>query len=305
MDQLIPLINELHDVFSRVDIPAMRAIELPQIAVVGSQSSGKSSVLEALVGKDFLPRGSGIVTRRPLILQLIQLFPRDGSAATAEWGEFLHKPGVKFHDFQEIRREIESETDAVAGKNKNISPVPITLKVYSPNVLTLTLIDLPGLVRNPVGDQPKDIEQQVYRMVMEYVKQPNTIILAVHPANTDLATSDGIQIAQKVDKEGMRTLGVLTKLDLMDPGTDASDILEGRLLKLRRGFVGVVNRGQRDLDNKKRRRARSWTSSAHTPCTSGSWITAARRTSRRLSRRCSLATSVRSSRHFEPKSMSF
>ena len=251
MDQLIPLINELHDVFSRVDIPAMRAIELPQIAVVGSQSSGKSSVLEALVGKDFLPRGSGIVTRRPLILQLIQLFPRDGSAATAEWGEFLHKPGVKFHDFQEIRREIESETDAVAGKNKNISPVPITLKVYSPNVLTLTLIDLPGLVRNPVGDQPKDIEQQVYRMVMEYVKQPNTIILAVHPANTDLATSDGIQIAQKVDKEGMRTLGVLTKLDLMDPGTDASDILEGRLLKLRRGFVGVVNRGQRDLDNKK------------------------------------------------------
>ena len=154
MDQLIPLINELHDVFSRVDIPAMRSIELPQIAVVGSQSSGKSSVLEALVGKDFLPRGSGIVTRRPLVLQLVQLFPKEG-APKEEWGEFLHKPGKKFTDFQEIKREIEAETDSVAGKNKNISPIPITLKVFSPTVLTLTLIDLPGLVRVSMENQPK------------------------------------------------------------------------------------------------------------------------------------------------------
>eukprot|EP00760_Papus_ankaliazontas_P025366 PhM_4_TR2671/c0_g1_i1/m.52724/K17065/DNM1L; dynamin 1-like protein len=251
MDQLIPIINELHDVFNRVNIPISQTLELPQIAVVGSQSSGKSSVLEAIVGRDFLPRGSGIVTRRPLILQLHQVFAHPNGTTPQEYGEFLHKPGVKFTDFQDIRREIETETDAVAGGGKNISPVPITLKVFSPNVVTLTLVDLPGLVRNPIGDQPKDIEEQVRKMVMQYVSQPNTIILAVHPANTDLATSDGIQVAQLADREGMRTLGVLTKIDLMDKGTDASDILEGRSMKLRRGFVGVVNRGQRDLDNKK------------------------------------------------------
>jgi dynamin 1-like protein len=251
MEQLIPLINELHDAFGKVEIPAMRAIELPQIAVVGSQSSGKSSVLEALVGKDFLPRGSGIVTRVPLVLQLIQTFPKEGAAGPLEWAEFLHNPSKKFTDFQEVRREIEAQTELNAGKNKNISPMPITLKVYSPHVLTLTLIDLPGLVRNAVGDQPKDIDKQVHAMVLEYVKQPNTIILAVSAANADLATSDGIRMAQSVDKDGSRTLGVLTKLDLMDPGTDASEILEGRLIKLKRGFIGVVNRGQRDLESHK------------------------------------------------------
>jgi replication fork clamp-binding protein CrfC len=251
MEQLIPIINEIQDVFSKVDIAAIRHLELPQIVVVGSQSSGKSSVLEALVGKDFLPRGSGIVTRRPLVLQLNQLFAKEGQPEPQEWAEFLHKPGKKFFDFQEVKREIEAETDAVAGRNKNISPMPITLKVYSHKVLTLTLVDLPGLVRNAIGDQPKDIDKQVSQMVYEYVKQPNTIILAVSAANADLATSDGLQMAQRVDKEGNRTLGVLTKLDLMDPGTDASDILENKLIKLKRGFIGVVNRGQRDLESGK------------------------------------------------------
>lgn len=70
MDQLIPVINKLQDVFNTL---GSDPLDLPQIVVVGSQSSGKSSVLENIVGRDFLPRGSGIVTRRPLILQLTHL----------------------------------------------------------------------------------------------------------------------------------------------------------------------------------------------------------------------------------------
>jgi len=85
---------------------------------------------------DFLPRGSGIVTRRPLILQLIN--------NPGEWGEFLHAKGQKFSNFDEIRREIEAETDRVTGGNKGISNLPINLRVYSPHVLNITLIDLPG-----------------------------------------------------------------------------------------------------------------------------------------------------------------
>lgn len=102
-----------------------------------------------------------------------------------------------------------------------------------------------------MGDQPRDIEKQIREMVMKYISKPNAIILAVTPANSDLANSDGLKMAREVDPEGQRTIGVLTKVDLMDEGTDVVDILAGRIIPLRLGYVPVVNRGQRDIDNKK------------------------------------------------------
>ncbi|CAG8900515.1 unnamed protein product [Penicillium egyptiacum] len=256
---LISLVNKLQDVFSTVGV--QNPIDLPQIAVVGSQSSGKSSVLENIVGRDFLPRGSGIVTRRPLILQLINKTPTtngetklettDSESNVNEYGEFLHLPGEKFFDFNKIRDEIVRETETKVGKNAGISPSPINLRIYSPNVLTLTLVDLPGLTKVPVGDQPKDIERQIRDMVLKYISKPNAIILAVTSANQDLANSDGLKLAREVDPEGQRTIGVLSKVDLMDEGTDVVDILAGRIIPLRLGYVPVVNRGQRDIENKK------------------------------------------------------
>lgn len=262
--QLITLVNKLQDVFTTVGV--QNPIDLPQIAVVGSQSSGKSSVLENIVGRDFLPRGTGIVTRRPLILQLINRVPPassqtngvNGTLETSdkesnldEWGEFLHIPGQKFFDFNKIRDEIVKETDSKTGRNAGISPAPINLRIYSPNVLTLTLVDLPGLTKVPVGDQPRDIEKQIKEMVLKQIQKPNAIILAVTAANTDLANSDGLKLAREVDPEGQRTIGVLTKVDLMDEGTDVVDILAGRIIPLRLGYVPVVNRGQRDIANNK------------------------------------------------------
>ncbi|XP_075691240.1 dynamin-1 isoform X2 [Rhinoderma darwinii] len=241
MEELIPLVNKLQDAFSAIGQNAN--LDLPQIAVVGGQSAGKSSVLENFVGRDFLPRGSGIVTRRPLVLQLV--------TSPTEYGEFLHCKGKKFTDFEEIRSEIEAETDRVTGTNKGISPVPINLRVYSPNVLNLSLVDLPGMTKVPVGDQPVDIETQIREMLMQFVTKENCLILAVSPANSDLANSDALKIAKEVDPQGQRTIGVITKLDLMDEGTDARDILENKLLPLRRGYVGVVNRSQKDIDGKK------------------------------------------------------
>jgi hypothetical protein len=105
---------------------------LPTVAVVGGQSSGKSSVLESVVGRDFLPRGSGIVTRRPLVLQLHKT--EDG---TTEYAEFLHAPKKRFADFAAVRKEIEDETDRITGKSKQISNIPIQLSIYSPNGLCL------------------------------------------------------------------------------------------------------------------------------------------------------------------------
>ncbi|XP_073798056.1 dynamin-2 isoform X13 [Danio rerio] len=245
MEELIPLINKLQDAFSSIGQSCN--LDLPQIAVVGGQSAGKSSVLENFVGRDFLPRGSGIVTRRPLILQLVN--------NKAEYAEFLHCKGRKFVDFDEVRQEIEAETDRITGSNKGISPIPINLRVYSPNVLNLTLIDLPGMTKVAVGDQPPDIEHQIRDMIMQFITRESCLILAVTPANMDLANSDALKVAKEVDPQGLRTIGVITKLDLMDEGTDARDILENKLLPLRRGYIGVVNRSQKDIDGRKDIRA--------------------------------------------------
>jgi hypothetical protein len=218
--------------------------------------------IQNIVGRDFLPRGTGIVTRRPLVRPLISTagaytngITRSFSSSTGplaqaqgvcfvppplvlvlpllsaqlngtdkasdkaanpdEWGEFLHLPGEKFFDFNKIRDEIVRDTEAKTGKNAGISPQPINLRIYSPNVLTLTLVDLPGLTKVPVGDQPRDIEKQIREMLMKYISKPTCIILAVTAANVDLANSDGLKMAREVDSEGTRTIGVLTKVDLM------------------------------------------------------------------------------------------
>ncbi|KAK6143020.1 hypothetical protein DH2020_023368 [Rehmannia glutinosa] len=216
---------------------------LPSVAVVGGQSSGKSSVLESIVGRDFLPRGSGIVTRRPLVLQLQKL--EDGQQ---EYAEFGHMPRRRFTDFALVRKEIQDETDRITGKTKQISPVPIHLSIYSPNVVNLTLIDLPGLTKVAVEGQPESIVEDIENMVRSYVEKPNCIILAISPANQDIATSDAIKIAREVDPSGERTFGVLTKLDLMDKGTNALDVLEGRSYRLQHPWVGIVNRSQADIN---------------------------------------------------------
>ncbi|TWW60973.1 Dynamin-1 [Takifugu flavidus] len=154
--------------------------------------------------RDFLPRGSGIITRRPLVLQLI-------NCPTAEYAEFLHCKGRKFTDFDKVRQEIEAETERVTGQNKGISPVPINLRVYSPNVLNLTLVDLPGMTEVPVGDQPPDIEHQIREIIMQFVTKDNCLLLAVSLANSDLANSDALKIAKEVDPQGRRLRSIQTK----------------------------------------------------------------------------------------------
>ncbi|XP_050378800.1 dynamin-related protein 5A [Argentina anserina] len=249
MENLISLVNKIQRACTALgdhgEASALPTLwdALPSIAVVGGQSSGKSSVLESIVGKDFLPRGSGIVTRRPLVLQLHKI-----DEGSREYAEFLHLPKKRFTDFAAVRKEISDETDRETGRSKMISSVPIHLSIYSPNVVNLTLVDLPGLTKVAVEGQPDSIVQDIENMVRSYIEKPNSIILAISPANQDLATSDAIKISREVDPTGERTLGVLTKIDLMDKGTDAVEILEGKSYRLKFPWVGVVNRSQQDIN---------------------------------------------------------
>ena len=132
-----------------------------------------------------------------------------------EWGEFLHLPNKKFYDFNKIHAKIIRDTEAKTGCNVGISPHSIDLRIFLPNVLTLTLVNLPGLMKVPISDQPKDIKKQIRDMLFKYISKPACIVLTVTPANTDLANSNGLKMACEVDLEGTQTIGVLTKVNLM------------------------------------------------------------------------------------------
>jgi len=235
---LINLIDQLRD------CGVNEYIKLPRICTLGTQSSGKSSVLESIVGLDFLPRGEGVITRRPLELRLYHI------NSGIPWAIFEERNKTNFTDFSQVKKTIEELTNEVCKTDKNIVDKPIILSVYSQTCPDLTLIDLPGITRVPVGEQPQDIEDITKNMAKRYIKDQLTIILCVIAANSDIATSDGLKLAKEIDKDGSRTIGVLTKLDIMDEGTDAKKVLYNKEIELKLGYIGVINRSKKDLDNK-------------------------------------------------------
>ena len=168
---------------------------------------------------------------------------------TQPWAVFEETPG-KFTDFKEVRKTIEQLTDKVAGSNALIVDKPIVLTIYSHTCPDLTLIDLPGITRISLAgteQEGHDMEKITKEMCLRYVDDPRTIILCVIPANADITTSDALQMARKIDSKGIRTVGVITKIDIMDAGTNAKKMITGQEVPLRLGYVGVKNRSQADI----------------------------------------------------------
>jgi GTP-binding protein EngB required for normal cell division len=239
--KVVNLIDELRD------IGLQQHISLPRIAVLGTQSAGKSSLLESIVGMDFLPRGDGVVTRRPLELRLVHVPHSQHEKPYAIFEKFKDK---RFTDFDKVRDMINQLTDEVAGATKGIVDNPIILTVYAYSCPDLTLVDLPGITRIPIAGQQHNIEQVTKEMAKRYCGDPRTIILAVVPANADMSTSDALQMAMELDPKGTRTLGVVTKIDIMDRGTNAKKMILGEEVGLRLGYVGVKGRSKADIDSK-------------------------------------------------------
>lgn len=207
-------------------------LTLPSIVVVGSQSSGKSSVLEAIVGHEFLPKGSNMVTRRPIELTLVNT-----PDAKAEYGEFPALGLGKITDFQQIQKTLTSLNLEVPEKDC-VSDDPIQLRIYSPKVPDLSLIDLPGYIQVSGYDQPTELKQRISELCDKYIKAPN-IILAISAADVDLANSTALRASRRIDPRGERTIGVVTKMDLVDPERGLAT-LNDRKYPLRLGYVGVV-----------------------------------------------------------------
>uniref|UniRef100_A0A8C9WLT8 MX dynamin like GTPase 1 n=1 Tax=Scleropages formosus TaxID=113540 RepID=A0A8C9WLT8_SCLFO len=219
-------------------------LALPAIAVIGDQSSGKSSVLEALSGVA-LPRGSGIVTRCPLELKMKRLKDKQ------EWhGKISYQDITKeIDDPSEVGRLIREAQDEMAGIGVGISDDLISLEIFSPDIPDLTLIDLPGIARVAVKGQPENIGEQIKRLIKKFITKQETINLVVVPCNVDIATTEALKMAQEVDPDGERTLGILTKPDLVDKGTEETvvEIAHNEVINLKKGYMIVKCRGQQEI----------------------------------------------------------
>ena len=243
MNSLISLINKLQEILTVSQLKYK--INLPQIICIGSQSSGKSSIIESIIGKDFLPKGSGIVTRRPLILQLIN--QKEGE----DYCEFFLKPNEKITDFSKVTKEIILQTEKIAGKEKLISDKPIIMKIFSSKLIDLTLVDLPGLVKVPLKGQPDNIDSQIKKIVLDFISNSNSIILAITPSNVDISNSDSLKIAREVDPYFTRTLGVISKVDLVENYLEFVNIIKNNVYPLKYGYIGVTCRTSKEnLNNK-------------------------------------------------------
>uniref|UniRef100_A0A673X9U1 Dynamin-type G domain-containing protein n=1 Tax=Salmo trutta TaxID=8032 RepID=A0A673X9U1_SALTR len=230
----IDLIDYLRSIGIDQDLP------LPAIAVVRDQSSGKSSVLEALSGVA-LPRGNGIVTRCPLELRLCYV-------SGVAW-----KAVISYRD----KLIIIGDPSEVAGHNElagegvGICDELISLKIMSSSVCDLALTDLPGITRVPVQGQPEDIGAQIKCLILKILSKQKTINLVVVPCNVDIATTEALKMAKEVDPEGTRTLAILMKPDLIDRGTekDVLDIVRNKIIPLNMGYVIVKCRGQKQMND--------------------------------------------------------
>uniref|UniRef100_A0A9L0ITW1 Interferon-induced GTP-binding protein Mx1 n=1 Tax=Equus asinus TaxID=9793 RepID=A0A9L0ITW1_EQUAS len=222
-------------------------LALPAIAVIGDQSSGKSSVLEALSGVA-LPRGSGIVTRCPLVLKLKRLVKED------EWkGKVSYRDiEVEISNALDVEEQVRKAQNVLAGEGVGISQELVTLEVSSPHVPNLTLIDLPGITRVAVGNQPADIGRQIKTLIRKYIQRQETINLVVVPSNVDITTTEALSMAQEVDPEGDRTIGILTKPDLVDKGTEEQvvDVVRNLICHLKKGYMIVKCQGQQDIQDR-------------------------------------------------------
>ncbi|KAF9223519.1 hypothetical protein BS17DRAFT_808919 [Gyrodon lividus] len=215
------------------------SLKLPSIVVVGSQSSGKSSVLEAIVGHEFLPKGDNMVTRRPIELTLIHTPAKGDGKTPEEYGEFPALGLGKITNFGHIQQTLTDLNLAVPA-SEAVSNDPIDLRIYSPHVPDLTLIDLPGYIQIASMDQPDSLKEKIASLCEKYIREPN-IILAICAADVDLANSPALRASRKVDPLGLRTIGVVTKMDLVPPEQGVT-ILAGNRYPLHLGYVGVISK---------------------------------------------------------------
>ncbi|GMF30715.1 unnamed protein product [Phytophthora fragariaefolia] len=237
------------------DIGLGQYIELPQIAVMGDTSSGKSSLLSALSGVSF-PSSDQLTTRCPtqLVLTRAETFRgtvrlvrfQSGSSGTNSDGEEKED----LHRLEDVPDAIAKLTAKLIAEGQYISDDQIVIEMCGPDLPNLTLTDLPGLVRTVGDHEDQSIIPRVRQMVDRYMQQERTVIIAVVPANVDMHNTEILQAAQEADPEGTRTIAVVTKVDLVDAGAELAvhELLLNKKKHMHLGYHAVKCRSQRELN---------------------------------------------------------
>jgi len=177
-----------------------------------------------------------MVTRRPIELTFIN--DRTLSHAIAQFPDIQGSPNIK--DFTQVQKML-TELNLSVTREQGVSDEPIRLTVRSPTVPNLSLIDLPGYIQVQSDDQPEALDEKIQGLCNRYIKGTNNIILAISAADVDLANSTALRASRRVDPRGSRTIGVITKMDLVAP-TLAADVLKSNKYPLRLGYIGVISK---------------------------------------------------------------
>jgi interferon-induced GTP-binding protein Mx1 len=244
-EEIAPLLTTIDQIRNRVaDIDT--TIDLPAIVVIGEQSSGKSSVLEALSGIPLPRGGQHMTTKCPLELRMRR---------SSTWHASLECSGHVIQDnivnSQEINRYVTQEQNRLTHNRDQISKKVLLLNIQAPWLPNLTLIDLPGIIQVTSKQQDSGSVNMIEELIQEYLDRPSTIILAIIQACNDIETSAAIKYAKMFDPDGERTIGVLTKLDLVDRGAEQKllEVFENKRMPLKHGYLMVKCRSQEDIDN--------------------------------------------------------
>ncbi|KAL8673574.1 MAG: hypothetical protein Q9168_002006 [Polycauliona sp. 1 TL-2023] len=236
-----------------------RQVPLPQLVVCGDQSSGKSSVLEAVAGVRF-PTKDTLCTRfaTELILRRsaspsvnITIRPSHDRSPDEQAKLLAFEPPNS--DVNQFPLLIEAAKDAIGidEHTKRFSEDVLRVELSGPDRPHLTLVDLPGLFHSGNKQQSLDEAKLVKALVQRYMKNKRSIILAVVSAKNDSANQIITQMARTFDSKGVRTMGIVTKPDTLIPGSDSEasflNLLRNRDIFFRLGWHVLRNR---DFDTK-------------------------------------------------------
>jgi vacuolar protein sorting-associated protein 1 len=254
-DQLIQIADYIRDIFKDSEF-----LDPPTLCAVGAQSSGKSITLNGLTGIDILPSGKSIVTRTPIHLRLCHV--KDAKVINIDFFDIqdsqklissftIDAITVLNEQLVPVRDEIVRLTEQYAGKSKNVVDVPINIRIRSPHVPNLSVIDLPGLTNIALTDQgqPDDIKLNIENILIKYIKNPRTIILSIIPATIDVESDHGLGLIKSYDPNFVRTIGVLTKTDMLKD-SNIEPYLAGNIsrnLQLGYGYYAVRNRSAEEI----------------------------------------------------------
>ncbi|KAM4066602.1 dynamin family protein [Hirsutella rhossiliensis] len=212
----------LHEVTDRLSSCGVgRIVNLPQIIVVGEQSAGKSSVLEAISHVRFPVQG-GLCTRfaTELVLRQAKETRVDVSVKFADRSrpsKTFQRAGFNQADLPDIIQEAK-ESMGLAGTGRDFSKDVLRLEIEGPSMYPLTLVDLPGLFQVDTADQSMRGKETVDQLVESYMSQKNSIILVVITASNQLANHIALRKVKEHDPQRERTIGVINKPDLTRPG---------------------------------------------------------------------------------------